>query len=153
MIPPFPRSPVFLTIYSEELTKTGTSDQRCRGIVCSQSLISEVRKDAHIVSRRIARVIDYIHANTGASIRLVDVAQIAGMSPNHFVLMFRKATGLTPHQYVLRARISRAKLHLKNETLSIAEVSRLTAFRTQEHFTKVFRKIVGVTPREFRSSI
>jgi AraC-like DNA-binding protein len=42
---------------------------------------------------------------------------------------------------------------LNNETLSIAEVSRLTGFRTQEHFTKVFRKIVGVTPREFRSGI
>jgi AraC-like DNA-binding protein len=42
---------------------------------------------------------------------------------------------------------------LRDETLSIADVSRLTGFRTQEHFTKVFRKIVGVTPREFRSAI
>jgi AraC family transcriptional regulator len=81
------------------------------------------------------------------------MAKIGGVSPNHFVSMFTKSTGLTPHQYVLRARIDSAKIHLKDEALSIAEVSRLTGFRTQEHFTKVFRKIVGVTPREFRSTI
>jgi transcriptional regulator GlxA family with amidase domain len=103
--------------------------------------------------RSVARVIDYIHANTGANISLVAMAQLAGVSPNHFVLLFTKATGLSPHQYVLRARIDSAKMHLKDEALSIAEVSRLTGFRTQEHFTKVFRKIVGLTPREFRSAI
>jgi AraC-like DNA-binding protein len=81
------------------------------------------------------------------------MAQIAGVSPNHFVSLFTNATGLTPHQYVLRARIYSAKLHLRNRALSIAEVSRLTGFRTQGHFTKVFRKVVGLTPREFRSGI
>ena len=101
----------------------------------------------------MARVIDYIHANTGANISLVAMAQIADLSPNYFVLLFAKATGLTPHQYVLRARIDSARLLLKDEALSVAEVARLTGFRTQEHFTKVFRKIVGVTPREFRDAI
>jgi AraC family transcriptional regulator len=69
------------------------------------------------------------------------------------VLLFTRATGLTPHQYVLRARIESAKLHLKDNELSIAEVSKRAGFRTQEHFTKVFRKIVGVTPSEFRGAI
>jgi AraC family transcriptional regulator len=137
---------------SEEPTKTGTFDQCSRGIVCSLRLIREGRKDAHICKKSVARVIDYIQANTGANISLVEMAQIAGVSPNHFVLLFTKATGLSPHQYVLRARIGSAKLYLKDEALTIADVSRLTGFRTQEHFTKVFRKIVGVTPREFRSA-
>jgi AraC-like DNA-binding protein len=122
------------------------------GIVCSQSPISE-EKGCAIGNKRVARVIDYIHANADANISLAAMAQIAGVSPNHFVLLFTKATGLTPHQYVLRARIESAKLHLKNEGISIAAVSRLTGFRTQEHFTKVFRKIVGVTPREFRDAV
>jgi AraC family transcriptional regulator len=115
--------------------------------------ISEERKDANICKRRVARVIDYIHANNGANISVVAMAQIAGVSPNHFVLLFTKATGLSPHQYVLRARVDSAKLLLKDEALTIADVSRLTGFRTQEHFTKVFRKIAGVTPRDFRRAI
>jgi AraC family transcriptional regulator len=120
---------------------------------CFLAVVKDKRKDANIGKRSVARVIDYIHAHTGANISLVSMAQIVGVSPNHFVLLFTKATGLTPHQYVLRARIDSAKLHLKDEALSIAEVSRLTGFRTQGHFTKVFRKTVGVTPREFRSAI
>jgi AraC family transcriptional regulator len=111
------------------------------------------RKDAPIGKTRVTRVIEYIHANTGANISLSAMAEMAGVSPNHFVLLFTEATSLTPHQYVLQVRIDRAKLLLRDEVLSIAEVSRLTGFRTQEHFTKVFRKIVGVTPREFRSTI
>ena len=110
-------------------------------------------RDAHICKKSVARVIDYIHANAGGNISLLAMAQIAGVSPNHFVLLFTKATGLSPHQYVLRARIDSAKLLLKDAALSIADVSRLTGFRTQEHFTKVFRKIVGVTPRDFRRAI
>jgi transcriptional regulator GlxA family with amidase domain len=115
-------------------------------------VVNRRRKDADIGKGRVAKVIDYIHANPGANISLEVMAQIAGMSPNHFLLLFTKATGLTPHRYVLRARIDNAKLHLMDEALSIAEVSRLTGFRTQEHFTKVFRKIVGMPPREFRGA-
>jgi AraC family transcriptional regulator len=107
----------------------------------------------HIGKRRVAGVIDFIRANPGANISLLAMAQIAGVSPNHFVLLFTEATGLTPHQYVLRTRIESATIYLKDPALSIADVSRLTGFRTQEHFTKVFRKIVGVTPRDFRSGI
>ena len=120
---------------------------------CLHTELAEKKRDVNIDKKSVARVIDYIHANTGGNISLLAMAQIAGVSPNHFVLLFTKATGLSPHQYVLRARIDSAKLLLKDEGLSIAEVSRLTGFRTQEHFTKVFRKIVGVTPREFRSAI
>jgi len=107
----------------------------------------------HIGNRRVARVIDFIRANPGANISLVAMAQIAGVSPNHFVLLFTEATGLTPHQYVLRTRIESAKIYLNDQALSVAEVSRLTGFHTQEHFTKVFRKIVGLTPRDFRNEI
>jgi len=120
---------------------------------CLHTELAEKKRDVNIDKKSVARVIDHIHANTGANISLLAMAEIARVSPNHFVSLFTKATGLTPHQYVLRVRIESAKLRLKDETLSIAEVSRLTGFRTQEHFTKVFRKIVGVTPREFRSAI
>src|SRR3984957_20316957 len=78
------------------------------------------------------------------------MAEIAEVTQHHFASLFTKATGLSPHQYVLRVRIEHAKSHLKDDTLSVADVSRLVGFRTQEHFTKVFRRVVGVTPSEFR---
>ena len=98
-------------------------------------------------------MIEYIHANTSGNISLADMAKIAEVTPHHFASLFTKETGLSPHQYVLRVRIERAKIHLKDDGLSIAEVSRLVGFRTQEHFTKVFRRVVGVTPSEFRKEL
>jgi AraC family transcriptional regulator len=83
---------------------------------------------------------------------LATLAQVAGLSPHHFASSFTKATGLSPHQYLLRERIENSKLYLKDAKFSIAEVSRLTGFQTHEHFAKVFRKMVGVTPSEFRKS-
>jgi len=81
------------------------------------------------------------------------MAMVAEVSPHHFASLFTLETGLSPHQYVLRVRIERAKIHLKDDRLSVAEVSRLIGFRTQEHFTKVFRRVVGVTPSKFRKEL
>jgi AraC-like DNA-binding protein len=50
-------------------------------------------------------------------------------------------------------RIERAKVHLEDDGLSVAQVSNLVGFRTQEHFTKVFRRVVGVTPSKFREEL
>ena len=98
-------------------------------------------------------MLEYIHANDCGNISLAAMAKIAEVTPHHFASLFTKATGLSPHQYVLRARIERAKIHLQDEMLSVAQVSKLTGFRTQEHFTKVFRRIVGVTPSKFRERL
>jgi len=110
-------------------------------------------KGAHITKEGCNRVIEYIHANASGNISLATMAKIAEVTPHHFASLFRNATGLSPHQYVLRARIERAKIHLKDDKLSVAQVSSLVGFRTQEHFTKVFRRVVGVTPSMFREEL
>lgn len=98
-------------------------------------------------------MLEYIHANDRGNISLAAMAKVAEVTPHHFASLFTKATGLSPHQYVLRARVARAKCYLQDEMLSVAQVSGLTGFRTQEHFTKVFRRIVGVTPSKFREGL
>ena len=95
-------------------------------------------------------VLEYIRANDLRNVSLPVLAKIAGVTPHHFSSLFTKTTGLTPHQFILRERIERAKLYLRDETLSIRQVSGLSGFLTQEHFTKVFRKIAGVTPKTYR---
>jgi transcriptional regulator GlxA family with amidase domain len=125
------------------LTNTGTFDQRRRGTVAFEPV-------EEIISRSMKTVIEYIRANSTANISLPVLARIAGVTPHHFSALFRKTTGLSAHQYILRERIERSKLYLRDEELSVKDVSRLTGFRTQGHFTKVFRKLAGGTPSEFR---
>jgi len=62
--------------------------------------------------------------------------------------LFREATGLAPHQYVIRERIRRAQAHLE-AGLPIQEAAAALGFSDQSHLHRHFKRIVGVTPREY----
>ncbi len=94
---------------------------------------------------------DYIHDNLGTDMALADIAAAAHLSPFHFCRLFKRATGLAPHQYVLRARVERAKnLLLGRPELPLAEVAARTGFSDQSHFTRHFKRLAGVTPGRYR---
>jgi len=99
---------------------------------------------------RLRRVFEYIDANLDASIRLDMLAREVGVSAFHFSRLFRQSTGCSPHQYLLRRRLDRAKTMLRQSPASLAEISASTGFSDQSHFAKVFRRITGVTPSEYR---
>ncbi len=104
---------------------------------------------AGMPAHRLRRTIDYIETNLTGDLRLEEMAENAQMSPYTFSRLFTQAAGLTPHQYVLRARIKEAKRMLREGKASIADVSLQLGFSDQSHFTRVFHKITGVTPRQF----
>jgi AraC family transcriptional regulator len=100
---------------------------------------------------RLNRVVDFIRQDCSREVRLWELAHLAGMSPHYFCQLFKQSTGLSPHQYVLRQRIERAKEYLRNAGLTASQAAAATGFADQSHFTKVFRRIVGVTPIQFRA--
>lgn len=97
----------------------------------------------------LRRVREFIDAHLGEPLAIEDLAEIAGLSPFHFARAFKRSTGQSPHQFVLRQRIERAKRLLAEEKISQAEVALLCGFSSQSHFTARFRSLVGVTPGEF----
>ncbi len=102
---------------------------------------------------RLNRVLEFINQNLARDIRLWELAQIAGMSPNYFCELFKVSTGLPPYQYILRCRIERAKQYLRDPKFTLACAGEAAGFADQSHFTKVFRRVVGVTPLKFRGKI
>jgi AraC family transcriptional regulator len=100
---------------------------------------------------RLNRVLEFIRANL-SYIKLSALAETAGMSSHYFSELFKQSTGLSPHQYVPREKVERAKEHLRNPNTSIIEASAITGFVDQSYFTKVFRRLVDVTPSEFRAN-
>lgn len=102
---------------------------------------------------RLNRVLEFMRQNSAKETRLWELAQVAGMSAHYFCDLFKKSTGLSPHQYLLRCRIDRAKTFLRSPELGISQVAKATGFTDQSHFTKVFRRIVGVTPTQFRQML
>jgi AraC family transcriptional regulator len=70
-----------------------------------------------------------------------------------FMREFKQSTGLSPHRYILEARIARAKELLGNRALSITDVALQTGFATPSHFSVTFRRIANATPRDYRSGL
>lgn len=98
----------------------------------------------------IELAIDYINDHLMDDLSLEAIATTIGLSQYHFSRMFKKATGLTPWQYVLQQRIAAAKRLLAHPELSIAAISEKVGFANQNQFSTFFRKQIGVTPTAYR---
>jgi AraC family transcriptional regulator len=98
---------------------------------------------------RLRRVLEYMQAHLDQELSLTALAAVARMSPYYFSRLFKQSTGLSPHHYLLRQRIERAKELLEGHRLRIAEVSQELGFPNQSHFATTFRALVGMTPREY----
>lgn len=99
---------------------------------------------------RLKRVTAYVEENLGESVTLAGMAEAAGLSRMHFAAQFRIATGLRPHDYLLRQRIERAQAMLLETRDPLVEIALAVGFQTQAHFTTVFRRFVGDTPYQWR---
>src|SRR5499425_3091749 len=99
---------------------------------------------------RLRRVKELVHAKMEDELRLHELAQSVGLSTAHFSEMFRKSTGETPHQFVLRLRVDRAKEMLRSAESRVLDVAIACGFKTQQHFARVFRQLCGATPTEYR---
>src|SRR5438067_339899 len=78
------------------------------------------------------------------------MAQSVGVRKAHFAPMFRKSTGATTHQFVLRHRLERAKSMLRAPDARILDVAVACGFKTQQHFAQVFRDVCGFSPTGYR---
>jgi AraC family transcriptional regulator len=94
--------------------------------------------------------LEMIHDDLQANPSLSALADAVRLSPHHFSRVFKRVTGLSPHQYVLSQRIQLAQRLLVETKLSIAEVAHDVGFYDQSHFTYHFKRLVGITPSAIR---
>ena len=101
---------------------------------------------------RARRVVEYVDAHLGEPISLSDLGAASGLSRNYFAAQFRVATGLRPHEFLLRRRIERAQKMLVETNAPLAEIALSIGFRTQSHFSTVFKRLVGWSPYRWRDA-
>ena len=99
---------------------------------------------------RLARVREYIAANLSSPLTLTELAAEANMSLYHFARCFKKAVGLSPHQYVIKVRLEKSKQLLEQSSYAVSDIALLCGFSHQAHFSQVFKRYRGVTPGEYR---
>lgn len=100
--------------------------------------------------RKLHQIYTYIEANLDRPLSLAELSAEIELSPHHFATLFKRSTGLTPHQYVLSARIDRAIVLLKTTELPLVAIAHRVGFQTQSHFTRIFRQRTQMTPKQLR---
>lgn len=99
---------------------------------------------------RLRRVVDYIHDNLSDDLTLSFMADLAAMSGFHFSRSFKAATGKSPLQYVIAARIDLAKVLLKTTKLSVSEIAYRAGYSDVSRFGQHFKRATATTPARFR---
>lgn len=120
-------------------------------LLCECSTLPDNRSAARhaLAPWRLRRAVDFVEANLGADIALADIAAVAGSSPFHFTRAFHIATGFPPYRYLVRRRIERARVLLR-EPLSVVEVATRCGFRSPRQFAAMFKRTLGVSPARYR---
>ena len=131
------------TLYRETMS-------RALAAQLARSVNPEPTALAGIEDRRLRRVITHLEDNLAEDLSLTDLARIAAMSPYHFARAFKAATGASPLQYLINARIERAKVLLKTTRLTVSEIAFRTGYADPGRFSRHFRNRVGLTPGAFR---
>jgi AraC family transcriptional regulator len=97
------------------------------------------------------RVLAHIDERIEQPVTLAELAALARMSVRHFCRAFRASQGCSPHQYLLRQRIERAKALISARAMPLAEIAQCVGFSDQSQFTRTFRKVAGITPAAHRA--
>ena len=100
--------------------------------------------------RRAVEAALWLQENFREPVGLAAVARAAGLSPCHFLRVFAKVLGVTPHQYLVRLRLARAARLLAEEALPVTAVALECGFADLSNFVRTFGRVAGVSPRRFR---
>jgi len=101
----------------------------------------------------LRRLNDFIEANLEGEITLAAMASACGIGTKSFVRAFAATTGKSPYQYVIAARVERAKRLIEQDQEGLAEIALRCGFSHQEHLTRAFRRLTGQTPGRYRRSV
>jgi AraC family transcriptional regulator len=99
---------------------------------------------------RLKRVLEYVDSNLDQEISLTNLAEAAGLSAAHLCTAFRHSTGKSPHQFLMQARIERAKDLLRRPGLRVIDAAIASGFKNPQHFARVFRSAFHLTPTQFK---
>ncbi len=117
--------------------------------VASDATIAHVNAAARDRARAVDAAL-WIDAHSSEPIDLETTAGQVGLSPFHFLRLFQRVLGVTPHQYVVRSRLRHAARLLADDARSVTDVALDVGFNDLSNFVRTFDRAAGVSPRAFR---
>jgi transcriptional regulator GlxA family with amidase domain len=104
------------------------------------------------ISRKITTAAHWIRENYTRHISVAEAAEVAKMSERNFLRRFKAQVGLTPSEYLLRARLDASCLLLAETDMSIDGIARRCGVRSGDGLAKIFRKRLSISPTDYRAA-
>jgi AraC-like DNA-binding protein len=121
-----------------------------QAIQLASGISSKANTTPAAAASRVTRVVRAIERYPYTRLTLNKLAHEAKLSPYHFLRTFEQLTGVTPHQYILRARLREAAIRVAEEPAKIVEIALDCGFGDVSNFNRAFRAEFGLSPRAFR---
>lgn len=131
----------YYSIYNQEITQK----------ISKLSFIKTKTKEEII--KRLALAKEFINSNYNDNISLDEISVYCCLSVNHLLRTFKEAYGISPYQYLMQIRISRAKHLLKTTDYPLSEIVGLIGFENTSSFIRLFKQATCMTPAKFRKEI
>jgi AraC family transcriptional regulator len=104
-------------------------------------------REAGLPPDKLKRVLGYIQDRLETELSVAGIANAVSMSPYHFMRLFKKSTGKSPHQYVIEERVRKAKDLIATGKLSVCEAAYRVGFVDQSHLSRHFKRVFGLPPK------
>jgi AraC family transcriptional regulator len=160
-VPSLPPSSEALPVVShmEALSRTGSSlrsDELALRIIerIITAMAGDRRAPTAPTAREAKRVVEAIRlaeTDVARPVALDEMAAAAAMSKYHFLRVFRRLTGMTPHRYLISARLRRAAVALASSRRPVLQIALDAGFGDLSTFNKTFRAAFGLTPTQYRA--
>src|SRR5258708_29564631 len=101
------------------------------------------KRHPRLPREKLVRAVEYIQDQLGTDLTVSGIAQAVYMSPYHFTKLFKESTGQSPHQYVVEARVRKAKKILTTSKFTISEAAHHVGFVDHSHLTPHFQRVLA----------
>ncbi|NMO16677.1 helix-turn-helix transcriptional regulator [Pyxidicoccus fallax] len=161
VLPPLPRVEALRHLAEQRLSENGPAlGLEELGLALAASIgaqlgrapRSEVPRDSRTARDSVQAALAEIEHGSADELRLGDLARVAGLSPYHFLRVFKRETGVTPHRFLTQVRVRRAIELLRDTSRPVTEIALDVGFGDLSNFINTFRREVGCSPARFRKT-
>lgn len=123
--------------------------QRLMGMSILYNILNTLSRDSLSLHTPLQAAVEYMEKNFSYDVTNRQLADMCHFNEEYFRKLFKKTYGISPKQYIINIRITKAKQLLKEGVLKIGSVSEMCGFSNQYHFCRFFKQKTGMTPTQY----